>query len=120
MPTVTRDEFLAATEPTVERVAVPEIGDEAEIIIAEMSALAKERYEDLIFDKQGQLVADKSLRAILVAMTAVDEDGEPLFTKEDVDTLGKRAGNVVARLYGVALRINRMRPQDMRDTAKNS
>ncbi len=120
MTTVTRDQFLAATAPTTERVAVPEIGDDAEIIIAEMSAIAKERYEDLIFDKQGKLVADKSLRAILVAMTAVDDDGEPLFTKADVDELGKRAGGVVARLYAVALRINKMRPQDLRDTAKNS
>lgn len=121
MTTVTRDQFLAATQPTTERVAVPEIGEDAEIIIAEMNAVDKEAYEDLIFDTKGQLVKGKSLRAVLVSMTAENEDGSLMFDGEDdVEELGKRAGSAIARLYAVALRINKMRPQDLRDTAKNS
>lgn len=120
MTLMNRDQFLAATEPKTERVSVPEIGDDAEVLIAEMSALAKEHYESLIFDKDGHLVSDKSLRAILVAMTAVDEEGSPLFTRDDVEALGQRSGAVLGRLYGVALRLNKMRPQDIKETAKNS
>lgn len=119
MTLLTRDQILAA-ELQTERVAVPEWGADAEVIVSEMMGTARERYESLIFDKHGKLVSDKSLRACLMACTVVDEAGELLFSVEDVHALGKKHAVVLHRIYDTALRLNGMGPGATKRAAKNS
>lgn len=117
MTLLTRDNILAV-ELKTERVKVPELG--GEVIVAEMTGLAREEYEGLIFDGKGKIAADKSLRACLVACTVVDEAGELLFTKADVDALSRKSAQALQRIYAVAERLNGLGKHATRGTAKNS
>lgn len=117
MTLLTRDQLLAPALKT-ERIDVPELG--GEVIVSEMSGMAREEYERIIFGKDGKLVSDRSLRACLVAASVVDDAGDLLFKKEDVEALGRQSSQVLHRIYDAALRVNGMNPSAVKDAAKNS
>ncbi|WP_299231717.1 hypothetical protein [uncultured Halomonas sp.] len=116
--TLTRDQILGAADLKTERVDVPEWG--GEVIVSEMFGTAREEYERIIFDRNGKLVSDKSLRACLVAASVVDEEGALLFSKADVDALGRKSSQALHRVYDAALRLNGMAPDATKGAAKNS
>lgn len=118
MPVLTREQILSVPLKT-ETVDVPELGEGAQVIVSEMFGTAREEYERVIFDKHGKLVSNKSLRACLVAVSAVDENGDLLFSPDDVDALGKTSSQALHRIYDAALRLNGMGPTATKDAAKN-
>lgn len=119
MTLLTREQILASKPQTV-TVDVPEMGDDAQVTVSEMSGIAREEYERVIFDSKGKLVSDKSLRACLVACTAVDEAGEMLFSAQDVHALGRTSAQALNRIYEAAMRLNGMGPDATKRAAKNS
>ena len=111
MPTVlTKDAILnAKTSTSFEDVLVDEIADGAVIRLAVMSGHQRDKYEAMITsrtDKNGRLTESKGLKAALVVMCAVGEDGVRLFDDEDVDKLNGLSAVVIERLFDAACRIN--------------
>ena len=95
-----------------ERIAVPELGDDAEIIVREMPVSKLLEYQLNNFDQTtGQPLSDNMFEwsvSLLVACM-VDEEGNPIATQDDVplllDTLPK---SVIDRLMPAVMRLNKM------------
>jgi hypothetical protein len=60
-----------------------------------------------------------AFRTRLVVETCCDEQGNPIFKLDDMPALAKK-GHTIHRLSKMALRINKMRTQDLEDEEKNS
>lgn len=63
---------------------------------------------------------DFEIEMLLVAMTAVDESNQPIFTDDDVKELGGKNANPIARLAGVAQRLSALDKKAEEAVAKNS
>ncbi|MCR3891494.1 MULTISPECIES: hypothetical protein [Aeromonas] len=95
-----------------ERVQVPELGDDAEIIVREMSVNKLLEYQVTNFNQvTGQPLAEHPFQWMmsLLVCCMVDEDGSPIATQDDVPALMEHLPmSVVDRLTEVAKRLNRM------------
>lgn len=95
-----------------ERVSVPELGEEAEIIVREMSVAKLLEYQLTNFNQvTGQPLADNPYQWMmsLLVCCMVDEDGNPIATQEQVPALMESLPmSVLDRLVAVAKRLNRM------------
>lgn len=118
MATITREQFLQPVKRPMEKVDLPEFGEGQHIFVSGMTA--KERNE---FDKQfqtGKRGADLSeVREKLVVAAACDENGNRLFTWEDVQALGTQSAHVVERIVNAAQRVCGMSNDDVEDLAGN-
>ena len=61
-----------------------------------------------------------NLRARMVAMAAVDDDGKPLFTAADVAGLGGKNAAVLDRLFDVVQELSGLADKDLEELEGNS
>jgi DNA-binding transcriptional MerR regulator len=60
-----------------------------------------------------------NIRARLCAATAVDENGNRLFSEKDVELLGKKSSAALDRCVKVAQKLNRLTETELDDLTKN-
>ena len=111
-PSVTAALLLNKLSLRQELVPVPELGEEAEIIVREMSVSKLLEYQITNFNQvTGQPLADNPYQWMmsLLVCCMVDEDGNPIATQEQVPALLESLPlSVLDRLVPVAKRLNRM------------
>lgn len=114
MATLSREAILKKDDVIKEVVKVPEWG--GEVLIAAMSGAMRDAWEQ-------SLIADKAsmdnIRARLVVATAIDEQGKPLFAREDIEALGRKSAVALDRCVRVAQRLNRLTAGELDDLVKN-
>ena len=113
---LTRDQILAANDRPSEVVQCPEWG--GEVLIASMSGTARDAWEQSLLGDDGKANLT-NVRARLMAHTAVDEAGVPLFTQADVEALGAKSAAALDRCVKVAQRLNRLSDADLEDAKGN-
>ena len=114
---LTKDQILAADDVRFEDVKVPEWG--GVVRIQTMTGMARDRYEQTLFDKKSKGITLQNIRAKLVASCAVDEEGALIFDETDTDALGKKSGKALDRLYEAAQRVNGITDVDVEELEKN-
>lgn len=120
MAILSRAQILAAVVVPTEVVRVPELG--GEIIVCGMTAAERDSWEASLFTGKGkhrQFNAD-NIRAKLVAKCVVDENGNRLFSEQDVATLGRVRVDVMARLHTVAQRLSGITDADEEDAVDHT
>ena len=111
----------AESDFRIEEVQVPEWG--GVVLIAAMSGKARDAWEQAIISAQrkqadGSNVIENA-RAMLVAFTAVDEQGSRIFTSEDIERLGMKSAAALERSCKVAQRLNLVTDKDLEDAKGN-
>ena len=124
MTILSRDQILNADDLKRDKVLVPEWGDdESYLFVRTMTGAERDAFE-LSLLKQGkgkkQEVNRENFRARLVAATAVDESGDPIFQAADVAELGKKSSLALQRVFNVSARLNGFTDADIEELAKNS
>ena len=117
MALLKREAILAAKDLPQATVAVPEWG--GEVIVRGMTGAERDAIEQSVLNKQGQLGDVTGLRARIVACCAIDERGERLFQKGDVDALAKKSAQALQRVFEVAQKLSGLTPQDVEELEKN-
>lgn len=115
---LTRADILGAKDEAFEDVDVREW--EGVVRIRRLTGAERDLYERSLFRENPKVMNWDNVRARLVALTAVGEDGEPLFTAQDVAALGEKSGAVLDRLFDVARRLSGLRKEDVEELRKNS
>lgn len=120
MKLLTRDEILQAPDLPVEEVEVPEWG--GVVRVRALSGAERDALEASIVEQQGSNVRINlhNMRARLVAMSVVDENGKRIFSDEDIEALGRKNAQALDRIATVAMRLSGLRPQDLQEAVKNS
>ncbi|HPU35056.1 MAG TPA: hypothetical protein PK184_20370 [Phycisphaerae bacterium] len=116
---LTRDDILNAQDLPTERVAVPEWS--GEVIVRGLTAAERDAFEQSIVETRGKNTRMnlKNIRAKLVAMTVVDEQGNRIFSDEDAELLGKKSAAALDRIFSVAQRLSGLRPEDVEELVGN-
>jgi hypothetical protein len=129
---LSRDAILAAASLKTEEVSVPEWADPGSgadvVLVRELRGRERDEWEASLAVQRGrdgagrpQMVPDvANMRAKLAARAIVGEDGEPLFTQQDVAALGELSAAALNRVFDVASRLSGLDPDAVEKAGKAS
>jgi len=114
---LTRDAILSADDLQTESVDCPEW--QGTVTIRELNGSERDSFEEGSLDKRRNL-SMANIRARLVAMSAIGEDGERLFTKADAEALGKKSAAALNRCFEVSCSLSGITSDDVDELEKSS
>ena len=120
------DAILARNALKTEEVKVPEWADPDSgadvVLVRELRGRERDEWEASLAVQRGrQMVPDVSnMRAKLVARCVVDQDGEPVFSQQDVAALGELSAAALDRVFEVASRLSGLAAADVEEMGKAS
>lgn len=100
-----RDEILAANDVEIHEVEVPEWG--GSVLVRPLTA------------GDASKLGDEATTAVLVALSCVDEDGETLFTEDDIPALEKKSLAALKRVVEVVVEINGLTDEALQEAVGN-
>jgi len=120
MPFLTRDAILAATDLPSETVDVPEWG--GSVLVRGLTGAQRDQFEASVLVGKGRNrdVNLRNLRAKLVALSIVGEDGTALFAEADLEALGQKSAVAIERVFDAARKLSGMTAGDVEELTKNS
>jgi len=119
MAYLTRDQILQVQDLPTEDVEIPEWN--GTVRVRGLTGAERDKFEASIVTRKGNKAEfnPENMRAKLVAMCVVDENGNRIFTDDDVKALGKKSASALDKIFQVAQKLSGLRPEDMEEMAKN-
>jgi hypothetical protein len=115
MAVLSAEQILAADDSGALQVAVPEWG--GEVFVRVMSVGERDSYERLWIGRKDSGI--DNFRTEYLARVLCDDTGKLLFTRDQIEKLAEKSGAVMGRLFDVAMKHNRMNPEDVEDLGKS-
>jgi hypothetical protein len=112
---LSKSAILAANDKKMVDLEVPEWSGSVKLRV--MTGTERDRFESEFVGGNKNV---EMVRAKLVAKCLCDEDGERLFTEQEIPELGEKSAAVLDRLFSECMRLNRFTKDDVDDLAKNS
>jgi len=121
MALLTREMILAMEDLPRESVAVMD-WDGGEVLVQGLTAAQRDKFEADSMTQQGKdfKLNMRNIRARLVTLCVVDENGQRIFSDSDVHALGQKSARALARVFEVAQRLSGLTNEDVEELAKNS
>lgn len=87
-----------------------------------LTGAERDAFEASIVEGKGKNVKTnlKNIRAKLVALTVINENGERLFNDHEAQALGTKSASALDKVFEVAQRLSGLRDEDVEELAKNS
>lgn len=116
---LTRDQILQADDLRSEDVPVPEWG--GVVRVRGLTGTQRDAFESDVVVMNGRDVQrnTRNIRARLVALTVVDEEGKRLFTHQDVEALGNKSARALDRVFSAASSLSGLSDADVEELAEN-
>lgn len=116
---LTRDEILQKADLPTEDVYVEPW--DAWVEVRGLTAAERDKFEQSIVERKGKSTQMnlQNVRAKLVALCVVDEQGNRLFTGADVEALGKKSAQALDKIFSVAQKLSGLTPEDVDELLGN-
>lgn len=120
MALLTKEQILKVKDIETRTVSVPEWG--GDVLVRGMTGIERDAFEAKILDQSGKKtkVNLQNARARLVAITVVDENGNRLFTENEIVLLGTKSATALSRVYDVAASLSGISDDDIEELLGNS
>lgn len=122
MPFLTKDQIKRTVDFRTSEVSIPEWGENAKVMVRELSSSEAEYYSVDQLDNDGNIVMSKVIgkRVRVIRFATIDpETMEPIFSKADEDWLSKKSNAVIMRISDAILKLSGMTTYSMEDDQKN-
>jgi len=102
-------------------IPTPEWGKNSGVYIRGMTGIERDTFEANVsgMDSDSGRIDFRNLRAKLVSMCAVDEEGNRIFNDSQVELLGQKSGAVLDILFDTARKASGIGDNDVKELAKN-
>ena len=117
MSVLSKEQILQADDLRRETVEVPEWG--GEVLLRELRGRERDAFEEGSMDSKRNVMMT-NMRARLVAASAIDEQGERLFSNKEAAQLGDKSATALNRLFEVCCRLSGITSDDVDKLEKNS
>lgn len=120
MALLSRDQILDADDLKTKDVPVPEWG--GEVRVRTLSGEERDKFEASMIElkKDGSVKRNsENVRARLVVVCVVNEQGEQMFNNADVRMLGKKSSAALDRVASAAQELNAFSEDDIAELAEN-
>lgn len=116
---LTKDAILKASDSKIQKLDVPEWG--GHIFLKNMTGSERDQFEAETYVTKGKNVEfnRENFRARLLVRCICDEQGEPMFTKKDIDALGKKSAKALDRCFAAAQKLNGLSAEDVEELTKD-
>lgn len=119
MSILTKDQILASDDLPRELVSVPEWG--GEVYVRGMNGRDRGNWETSLLDSNGEPKRDmRGVRESLCVKCLCDEQGQQLFSEEDVVAMQGKSSVALERVFLVAQRLSGITGGDVDRLSKNS
>lgn len=114
----TSDSILGAGKRRTEEFEVPEW--HGSILLRELSGRERDRFEASMIERRGNSVKQnlENLRARLISLCIVNEQGELLFNKADLNRLGDMPAAGLDRVFDKCQKMNGLTQEDVEELAE--
>jgi len=112
-----KKDILGADDLKFVVVSVPEWN--GEVKVKSMTGKERDSFESTLKKVDGE-ISTENIRARLCAACIVDEDGNCIFEREDIELLGEKSAAALDRVFEVAQRLNGLTAADVKELEKNS
>lgn len=129
MGCISKQQFQNSTDRVTKKVPVPEWGGgdkDAYVVVRSMTVKERTEYEQYWNDKYpdrektgGAKPNTMEVVGRMVVFTAVDDDGKPLFTVDDIPSFDDKNAAVMTRLFTAALEINGVNAEKVQEAKGN-
>ena len=109
---MTREEILSKRTLKQERINVPAWG--GEVNVRELTAGEKERLEALYSGEH-----TGTIQATVVSMVVLDDNGERVFTDDDIGALSSMSGSAIQAIFKAATRLSGVTTEAREELEKN-
>ena len=116
MAVLTKEQILAAEDLPSETLRVKEWG--GDVTVRTMTGAERDEYA-IAISRLDEKQRTRNIRARLLAMCVVNDQGERLFGESDIEALGKKSIKAINRVFAAAQRLNALTEADIEDLAKN-
>jgi hypothetical protein len=116
---LTRDAILAAADMEAVELHVPQWG--GTVRVRALTGEERDAFEEGQLQGKGKnrTVRLANIRARLVSLCVVDEQGQRLFSDRDVAALGKKSAAALSAVFDVAARLAGLTDEDVEEMAEN-
>lgn len=118
---LSKAEILKADGLKTATVSVPEWG--GDIVIREMTGAQRDVWDTMMASrynaKTGQITSMKGMRAKMIVLSVVDEDGKPMFNDKDLDVISEKSSVVLDRICEAIRDINGLTDDAVEDAEGN-
>lgn len=118
MSLLTRDQILNADDLQTKDVYVPQW--KGTVRIRTMTAGERDLFEQMMFSGQNKDERRDNVRATMLALTVVDDNGNRLFTEDHVKRLKGKSAAAVDKIFSGVQKLNAVSDEDVEDMVKNS
>lgn len=113
---LSKEQILSADDLPSEDVEVKEWG--GSVRVRALTGFERDRFElSVTQDARGKRNLD-NVRARLVSLSLVDEEGKRMFTEAEVKALGAKSAKALDRLFDVARRLSGLGDDDVENLAE--
>jgi len=113
-----KDQILQAIDAKTIEFDIPEWG--GSILLRGMTGKARNDYEHWAAQQTQQKVPDyRGIRERLIISCAVDDNGKPLFTQDDIESLAEKNADIIDRLHSKCQEICGMAADSVEVAEKN-
>lgn len=117
LATLSKAALLAAANQTkLEPLELPELG--GTVYVKAMTAGEREQFEQDMTDND--LVKSKKVRATVFANSVTDENGNRLFTSDDIDSINSLPASIVSKVFDKSNEINGINTQQVIEQAEKN
>jgi hypothetical protein len=90
------------------------------VIVRALTGKQRDEYESSLYKMNGNNVKInlENVRALLVALSCVDKDGNRLFSKQDIEALGDKSASALDKIATVASKLSGLTASDKDNLAK--
>lgn len=118
MAILNRKQILEADDIAVETVHIPEWG--GDVLVRGLTGYERDQLERAVIELKGKrAIIRDNIRAKMVSMSVVDEDGNLVFSESDIEALGKKSASALQRIFEVAQRLSGLTDIDVEELEKN-
>jgi len=118
--TLSRSDILNATSRLkTETIELPEWG--GSVVVRELTGAERDAWEASIITSDGAQSPEtmRNVRAKLIVKTIIDDEGELLFTDDDIDRVGALSGSTLNKIFEVACRLSALTAAEMDELEGN-
>jgi hypothetical protein len=115
---LSKDAILAAQDVKTEIVEVPEWG--GSVKVRGLTGSERDAFEGEVIQRNGKDVKTntRNIRARLVVLSVITEDGSRMFSFHDIETLGDKSAKALDRIFTVAMTLSGLRDEDVTEMAE--
>lgn len=124
MGLITREKIKGAKDSTQKRVDVPEWEEDGYVFVKTISAFERDQLDNTLFDfnpETGQVTRNaEDFRTKWVLRTACDEEGNLIFSQNDLEWLREKASKPIQRIFDASQQLNGTNRREQENAEKNS